>query len=63
VTAEEMQEAITIMILNRIDELQRQIDRANDHSEGYKLFARKREAEYIIATCLGPNFEPRRLPK
>lgn len=66
VTADEMKESITVMLLNRIDELQDAMDAAdlatpaNVQSETWlKLLNRKHEAEYIIATCLD-RFVPRR---
>lgn len=65
-TADEMKEAITIMMLNRIDELQGEMDAADqaglsdEQSRKWNdAFTRKREAQYIIATCLD-RFQPRR---
>lgn len=61
-TAHEMREAITTMILNRIDELRAEVERACDDpvSAPYlRALNRLNEAKYICATCLS-RFQPRK---
>lgn len=64
-TGAEMLEAIRIMLLNRIDELQEEMERNcdGDIAAPYlRALTRREEAKYIFATCLdAKNFVARKL--
>lgn len=60
----QLKEAIQIMILNRIDKLDKKLDNDLSHmtDDWIKTLARIEEAKYILATCLD-KFVPRRIRK
>lgn len=64
-TGAEMLEAIRIMLLNRIDELQEEMEKHLDGPIGVpylRALTRREEAKYVFATCLdAKHFVARKL--